>query len=141
MRPIKVEKMHPSYPDLKWRRGDGGIDVPAPDDIQMMAGQLTQVVLPYRFEPAPGVHLMMVQKSRHRGLFVVQAPLVDSNYRGFPTFCAVGIVDHFFNAGESLIQLMPIKGWDYSGPDMPAIVYAEVNRETERGEGWDGSTG
>ena len=90
----------------------------------------------WRFELPEGWHLLALQKSRHAGEWIVEAPLIDHAYRG-----SVHAVLHYLGTdpitmpkGEYVMQLLPV----YS-PHMD-IVEESVDQLTLRGDGAFGST-
>jgi len=146
---IKARKVRDTALPLKYREGDGGIDVALPawgfpslTGVDSMFPSLTgedsiKIPLGWAFECPPGWHLLALQKSRHAGRFLVEAPLIDNSYRGEIHACLtfLGYDNNIIlRPGDYILQLLPV--WS------PPFIVQETTQlsETTRGGGNFGST-
>ena len=131
---IKAMIVNSDAPDLKHRRGDAGIDVRLVSATMIKKGESRRLPLGWAFEMPTDWHLLALQKSRHAGKFLIEAPLIDNAYRGEIHACIHALQDIYLLQGEEVLQLMPV----YS-PVQTIRVVKELS-ETERGDGAFGST-
>ena len=131
---IKAMKVNSEARDLKHRDNDAGIDVALVNATMIRRGHSRRIPLGWAFEMPPGWHLLALQKSRHSGKFLIEAPLIDNAYRGEIHACIHALQDIYLLQGEYVLQLMPV----FSPPNEIEIV-TELS-DTERGSGGFGST-
>ena len=109
---IKAKQVRETAFVLKYREGDGGIDVALPYEWSETVSQLgpatIMVPLGWAFEMEEGWHLLALQKSRHAGKMLVEAPLIDNSYRGEVHGILTLIDLPSLEAGDYVIQLLPV---------------------------------
>lgn len=135
---IKMRQVRDNAFQPKYRDDDGGIDLALPyqwaETVNQVGPGTIQVPLGWAFEMEEGWHLLALQKSRHAGKMMVEAPLIDNAYRG-EVHAMLTLIDiPTLEAGDYVMQLLPV--WSPT----PTITIVEDLSETERGDGAFGST-
>lgn len=134
---IKMQRTRPEAYVPTRREMDGGFDVRLPFSHIVPANTSMRMPTGLAFEMPEGWHLMALQKSRHYGKILVEAPLVDNGYRGEVHAVVHNLteLDIRFAQGDAVMQLMPV-----FSPHMAITEVVDIS-ETARGDGAFGSTG
>lgn len=133
---IKAMQVRDGAFQLKFRDGDAGIDVALPYgfETEQVGPQTIKIPLGWAFEMEEGWHMLALQKSRHAGRMLVEAPLIDNSYRGeIHALLRIDMVPEL-EAGDYVLQLFPVWSLPFT------IQVVDAISETERGDGAFGST-